>query len=350
MGVWIIVTSVVVAFTVWQLHGRKPSSAIQLPQQDYLPPEPFPIHWRLLSWVFHVATLFFLGLTFIHFLVGDGPFERFLGGKLVAIPIPPKSSRLVFFVLDRSGSMSEPYPMDPAISKITMVKDGVVQYIRQQDRRGGEFDFYGLISFARAAQIMAPLTRTHTYIEEEIQSLIPETLDRLNGTAIGYAIFKTAYLLVACQQFAKEDLTDKSVPFLGQAMVVITDGIAEPNPADRGDPFRSMRTLSALRIAKDNGIRVHYINIDKNSYERLSLDERDQLRGAVEATGGIYGVVSVAQGFQSIMDQIAAIESPQQVAAFRQNAMTIGFWLIVCSLISFSGSRLLESFVLRAVR
>lgn len=350
MGIWIITSCVIVAFAIWQLRRGTCSSSIQLPSQDCLPAEPFPAHWRILSWFFHIAALFFLGLTFLHFLVGDGPFQHFLGGKLVAIPIPPKASRLVFLVIDRSGSMSEPYPMDRSLSKMKMVQQGVIQYIDSQDRSGGEFDFYGLVSFARAAQINVPLTRTHNAIVDEIRSLIPQTLDRLNGSAIGYAIYKTVYLLVACKQFAKEDLNDKDVNFRGQSMIVITDGIEEPNPADREDPFRSMRTVVALNIAKENGIRVHYINIDKNSYDRLSIEERDQLRAAVGATGGVYGEVSPAESFQSIMSQVADIEGTQEVTVLQQNSITIGFWLIVCALIAVCASRLLESAILRVVR
>ena len=302
---------------------------------------------RCCSWVLYAGSFLFLLWTLIHFLIGSGPLESRLRPASV-MPLPsPANSRILFFLVDRSGSMNEPLPVSRNETKIQAVKAGLVQCINTIDSHGGESDLLGLITFARAAKIEVPLSRDRLFLTNAISAIVPETVDRLNGSAIGYAIFKTTTLVEACRSFANGEEGQRQV---GNTIILITDGLEEPNPADRSDPFRSMRTLQAMNSAAEDHITIHYINVDKNSYQQLMPDERDRLRQAVEATGGKYYEIAQGQALGDILSTIALAEGTKRVSPLPGPSLEIGFWLFVFATLLTSLSRLLETAVVRVRR
>lgn len=341
---WWIVVAAVAFFIVAQQRQAARTSLIQLPSPNG---SPFPRTVRCCSWVLYFGSILFLTWTPIHFLAGSGPLESSLK-PATATPMPsPANSRLLFFVVDRSGSMAEPMPGDPKQSKIHIVKTGLLDCINTVDTHGGESDLLGLITFARVAKIDVPLSRDRSFLTEAIEAIVPETIERLNGTAIGYALFKTITLLEACRSFASGEKIPSQV---GNTVILITDGLEEPNPADRSDPFRSMRTLQALNVAAENHIKIDYINIDKNSYQQLLPDERDRLRQAVEATGGRYYEITQNQALGDVLSTIALAEGAKGAPPLPGSSLEIGFWLFVFALLLTSLSRLLETAVIRVSR
>jgi Ca-activated chloride channel family protein len=234
---------------------------------------------------------------------------------------------------------------------MSIVKDEMQRCITSIDERGGHNDFMGLVTFSRAAKIDVPFSRDRSFLIEMIKKIVPETLDRLNGTSIGYAIFKSVSLIVACRSFAgKEDGNDTGAPLIGNAIVLVTDGLEEPNPADRSDPFRSIRTLQALDYARENHVKVNYVNVDRHSYQQLSSEERDRLLNAVEATGGQYFEITFSQSLGQVMSQIAESAQRQQAPSRKEDGRELGFWLIVIALTCVSFSRLLETVFMRVAR
>ena len=109
-----------------------------------------------------------------------------------------------------------------------------------------------------------------------------------------------------------------------------------------------MRYEQALELAKDNGITVHYINIDKKTVGRMRLEERAQLRSLVESTGGVYGEALELEGVETFVQQIVAKERRRPIEV-RSSPFTLGFWLIVGSLCLCSFSRLLETMIMRVL-
>ena len=189
------------------------------------------------------------------------------------------------------------------------MKAGLLDCINTIDSNGGQSDLLGLITFARIAKIDVPLSRDRDFLTEAITAIVPETIERFNGTAIGYAIFKTVALIGACRSFASGEKVPSEV---GNTAILITDGLEEPNPADRSDPYRSMRTLQALSSAAENHIKIFYINVDKNSYQQLLPDERDRLRQAVEATGGRYYEITQNVALGDVLSTIALAEGAKR--------------------------------------
>ncbi len=333
---WIVVLSVV-GFTLVQLQQRKVSTTIQLPHVHLYPKYKGPL--RTLSKVLFVGSIFFLCWAAIHWSVGSGFLARlFISGKSRVYPAPT-SSRALFFVIDRSGSMNEPLGN---VSKMDAVKEGVKGFL--EGERGD--DLFGLLSFARAAMVRVPLSRDRAFFKQSLAHISPETKDRYNGTALGYAIFKSVCLIEACRQFAK---AEKESHFVGQAVIVITDGLEEPHPADKSHPFRSMPYERALEYARQRGVRVHYLNIDKKSYEKMPFIDREDLRRLVQATGGVYGEVSLTHSLEQLLSRISKKEEYQQVENEPRSSL-LGWALLASALIFCSLSRLLESTILRVVQ
>jgi Ca-activated chloride channel family protein len=341
--VWWIAVILVTSFAIYHLRRTSQSAVWQIPFVIFGPGKQAPKAIKWVSFSLYVLSLFFATWAFVHFSVGSGPLTRFLRVKTTQLP---EVSKVLFFVIDRSGSMAEPMPGNEGRTKMTVVQEGLKKFITEIDAGGGEYDLLGLITFARAAIVEMPLSLNRRLLLEKIQSIVPETVEHLNGTAIGYAIFKTVSLIVACRELAESTPSPT-----GQALIVITDGIEEPNPADRQHPYRFMRFSSALNTALENQVRVHYINIDKNSYQQLRLDERDRMRELVQKTGGTYAEVSTTKSLSQIIQEIADLEITQKITTpSYDDAMAQGFMLIMLSLLSLCASRLLDTAVVRVTR
>jgi len=335
----LIVLFGVVGYSTIQLQRARVPSGLRLPHIHL-----YYTHTgclRIIARFLFIASLFFLCWATIHWTVGSGPLGRLFLSKTNAIYPAPIASRALFFVIDRSGSMGEP-SSGAALSKMDMVKRDVQKFLEAE---AGE-DLFGLMSFARAAMVRVPLSRDRDFFAHSLENMVPETEDVRNGTALGYAIFKSSCLIEACREFAK---TKKSDHFVGQAIVVITDGLEEPHPADRAHPFRSMRYERSLQYAKERGIKVYYINIDKKSYERMPFIDRENIRALVEATGGIYGEVSPSYSLERFLSQVSSREGLQQAKSVVY-ASSLGWWLIGWAVVFCSLSRLLETSVLRVVQ
>ena len=340
---WIVVAAFVTVIIVnqWQ-SSRHP--AIQLPS---LNGSPLSRTARCCSWALYAGSFLFLAWSATHFLLGSDPLETYLKPVSVAPTPSPANSRMLFFVVDRSGSMSEPLPSNQKETKAQSVKTGLLQCIDTIDSHGGKNDLLGLITFARAAKIDVPLSRDRSFLTNTIAAIVPETVERLNGSAIGYAIFKTVALLEACRSFANGE---KLPPQVGNTVILITDGLEEPHPADRADPFRSMRTLQALNTAAENHIAVNYINVDKNSYQQLLPDERYRLRQAIEETGGTYYEITQNQSLGDVLSTIALSEKVKSALPLTGPSLEIGFWLLVFASLLTSLSRLFETAIVRVRR
>jgi Ca-activated chloride channel homolog len=348
---WWAVVGAAFLFMFSQLQQRNRPASIQIPFTEWMPGVRPSFAFRALSFLFNIGAFLFLTAAFVDCTVGSGPLERYLWSSPLAIPPPTAAeSRLLFFVIDHSGSMAEPMPDNPQTSKMAVVKEGLQNCITSIDQRGGQNDFMGLVTFARAARIDVPLSRDRLFLKGMIQKMVPETVDRLNGTAIGYAIFKSVALLAACRSFAAEQSKNDTSPLVGNSIILITDGLEEPNPADRSNPFRSIRTMQALDYAKENHVKVNYINVDKYSYQQLAPEERDRLLQAVESTGGQYFEITINQTLSQALEKITKSIEQQQAAPPQENRLELSFWLILLALLCSSVSRLLETVLARVVR
>jgi Ca-activated chloride channel homolog len=225
----------------------------------------------------------------------------------------------IYFILDQSGSMQESIPIsfpgdpDQSMPKIKILKKLTTDFI-QGDKAlnlsGRPNDMIGLIAFARVPEVLSPLTLEHKAILEKLADLEVVKDKNLDGTGIGYAIYKTAHLIAATRHFAQE-LADKGKPayeIQNTIMILVTDGLQESNPLDQGNPLRTMDIPVAAHYAKDQGIRLYIVNLEP----KLSTEElapfRHQMENAAHSTGGEFFFISDSKSLLTIYSDIDRLE------------------------------------------
>ena len=342
---WWLFTLAIFVCTIYSLRATKEVGGIPFLHQECLVSTPISFWTRLISIILWVGSFLFLILACVTSVVGDGPLCN-LVRKNIQTSLPLQSSRLVSFVVDRSGSMGEIMPGQEEYSKMYLVQKELDKCIRDLDEKDPS-NLISLTGFSRVAKCIVPFSRDRTFLFSALSTIIPEKKPSLNGTAIGYAIFKNIRLILACKAFATQ--TGQKDAFAGRSMIVITDGIEEPHPADHDHPFRSMRVLQALANASQANVAVYYINIDRNTYKLLRVEERDALSSAVSKTGGKYFEVTQGFSLNQILEEIVLHET-NVVSLPANSGLTLGYWLIICALLTISLSRLFETGIMRVMR
>lgn len=253
-------------------------------------------HWsRRLYWT---ALVFFL-CAFLdpRFLVPLPPEE-----KAPPHNQTPKEGIAIYLVIDQSGSMQE---MRGNQSKIALTKDVAQDFVK-----GRPNDLIGLITFARAANVASPLTLDHGAVLEELAKLDVVKDPNQDGTAMGYAIFKTASLIAATKAFAV-DLKGKGKPayeLRNAIIVLVTDGVPDPNPADKESRWRTIDVADAAAYAKEQGVRLYVVNVDPEFAQAQYAPHRRILTKSTEATGGRLFMVDSKEKLMQVFREIDAIE------------------------------------------
>lgn len=207
-------------------------------------------------------------------------------------PISPPSNegQAIYLVLDQSGSME-----GTKMNTLKTVVDGFIQ--------GRPSDLLGIVAFARTANVLVPLTLDHSLLLDSLKDLKAIQDPMRNGTAIGYAIYKTAGLIAATKQFMKGTYDLK-----GSAIVLVTDGLQDPNALDNENSLRNQDIPEAAAFAKENEIHLYIINIDPT----MSLDQytahRNQMRKAAESTGGEFYLADDSETLKEVFEAINRLE------------------------------------------
>lgn len=231
----------------------------------------------------------------------------------VLVPLPPNSENkpfdrgategiAIYLLIDQSGSMAE---SRGAQTKIAITKKVTKQFIEKRPT-----DLLGLVAFARAAHVLSPLTLDHQMILNELAKIEVVPSQDQDGTALGYAIFKTASLIAATKKFAA-DLSGKGKPayeIQNAIMVLLTDGVQDPNPLDKGKQWRNIEILDAAKYAKEQGVRLYVINIDPALASEEFAPHRRIMQKAAETTGGHFFMADTAQGLTTVLQEIDTIE------------------------------------------
>jgi Ca-activated chloride channel family protein len=262
--------------------------------------------WQLLPQFLKYGALFLFFLAFIdpHILI-----PKASKGNLP--PKEPLEGIAIYLILDQSGSMEEkvdavlPNGSRRIISKIDLLKETTKAFVQSRPN-----DMIGLIGFARGAQVLDPLTLDHQAILDQLSKLDVQRGKNQEGTSLGYAIYKTANLITATRNYA-QDLQGEGQPaytIKSAIMILVTDGVPEPNPLDQGKRFRNMSIPEASDYAKQQQIRLYIINVDpgfvSNEYEPF----RKQMKEATESTGGRFFIMSGATSLVQIYHDIDKLE------------------------------------------
>jgi len=144
---------------------------------------------HLSKYLYYLALLSFL-LAFIdpHFLISK---------RATSSHIMPKGGIAIYLVIDQSGSMNNSVNAASTEEMSTLSKEDFVKQVTTQfitgnpdiNLAGRPNDLIGLVSFARTAQILSPLTLNHTFLVDQLSKIHVVTTQENDGTAIGYAIF-----------------------------------------------------------------------------------------------------------------------------------------------------------------
>jgi Ca-activated chloride channel family protein len=283
---------------------------------------------------------------------------------------PPTEGIAIYLVLDRSGSMYEkvlsrsPTGGRRQISKIDLVKEMTSKFIQGDPSiglSGRPNDLIGLIFFARAANVETPLTLDHGVVLQQLSKYnIIGQMDQ-DGTGIGYALFKTANLIAATRRYSQE-LVQKGEPaysIKNSVIILLTDGLQDPNPLDKGKRLRNIDIPEAAAYIKEQGVRLYVVTVDPELSTEKYLPYRHILQRATESTGGRYFMLEGSNNLDQIYREIDRLEKsaiPVQFTEINKNERPdlyhrISFYpyLIVLGLICLFCSILLDTVLLRRI-
>lgn len=218
----------------------------------------------------------------------------------------PTEGIAIYLALDQSGSMAESVKADgESISKINLLKRVTKQFILDHPS-----DLIGLVSFARVPRVLVPLTLDQSTLLHQLDQIQIVKKPDEDGTAIGYAIFKTANLIAATRHFAEESSQEGKSPYTIKSaiLIVVTDGFQDPSRLDQGNRLRTIELDDAAAYAKSQNIRVYVINIDPILASSDYAPHRRQLQSITALTGGKFYLVSDNQGLADIYADINHLE------------------------------------------
>lgn len=225
----------------------------------------------------------------------------------------------LYLVLDQSGSMKEKVDIASLdgqgriMTKIDLLKEVTRLFIQGDPAlslSGRPNDLIGLVEFARGAHVVVPLTLDHQTVLEKLAHFDAVKERDQDGTAIGYAIFKTANLIVTTRNYAK-DLIGKGKPayeIKSGVILLVTDGLQDPNPLDNGKRWRQISPIEAAQYAKENHIRLYIVNVEPSLATAQFEANLNQMKKAAEITGGQFFMVDKGKSLLKIYAAINALE------------------------------------------
>ncbi len=220
------------------------------------------------------------------------------------------------FLVDRSGSMRAlDFQLDGAQSdRLAAVKNVASAFIQGgQGLIGRPDDLVGLITFARYADSLSPLTLDHGYAVDVLNKIQPAKDQSEDGTAIGEAV---ALGVDRLRDAMKNAPIDKGrQPIQSAAIILLTDG--ENNAGDI-DP------RVAADLAATYGIKIYAIGVGTRGtapfpvgtdpFGRqmirnipVTIDE-ELLKDLAKRTGGEYFRATDTNSLRAIYDQIDKME------------------------------------------
>jgi Ca-activated chloride channel family protein len=257
------------------------------PRVDF--PEPLP-RGKSIKLRFASLPNLLWALTAIFLIAGLFNFTKAPRKDQPLVSPPSNEGQAIYLVLDQSGSMEG--------SKIQSLKQVAKSFIESRPS-----DLLGVVAFARTANVLAPLTLDHSLVLEELKNLTVVKAPEENGTAIGYAIYKTANLIAATRQFMQGKFKLK-----GAVIVLVTDGLQDPNALDNDNPLRSQDIPEAAAFAKEQNIHLYIINVEPSMSSDQYEAHRNQMRKATESTGGQFYLAGTSDTLVDVFKAINTLE------------------------------------------
>jgi len=234
-------------------------------------------------------------------------------------------------LVDISSSMDQSLASgdDTRISRLESVKGVVEQFIRHRAD-----DLIGVITFARYADTLSPLTYGHEALVEIVRGLTIQELAHEDGTGYGDALALACARLALIGQWqpvAGSRAADPSAAVQTKVVVLLTDG---ENNCGLHLPEE------AAGLAKKWGIRVYVISMqyhevgDTGAERRADVggltvggltdggltDAEQLLRRLADETGGAYWKIGSAPQLQEVYELIDRLERSEIKSAILYHA------------------------------
>jgi Ca-activated chloride channel family protein len=253
-------------------------------------------------------------------------------------------------LLDISSSMSFSmnYEGQPR-ERIAVAREVLANFIvgDSDSLPGRPDDLIGLITFARYADTLSPLTYSHDALAEMIGDIEVNERPNEDGTAYGDAL-----ALAAARLRHLEELGEKQAANVeSKVILLLTDG---ENNCGRHLP------LEAAGLAKKWGFRIYTISIsDPPKTQREFVDEElfylpEQMSEAqrilnrmAEETGGIYRIATDYDSLLSIYAEIDQLEKSKIKTVAHLETKELYHWFALAGLLLLLTEGALRSTILR---
>ena len=274
--------------------------------------------------------------------------------------LTPIEGTAIYLVLDRSGSMRRKVLVQPAEelpyqeTRLQLLKEVTERFIE-----GHPNDLFGLVTFARTAQIEAPLTLDHQTVRRRLLEIKAVDDPNEDGTGIGYAIYKTVSSIVATRHFGETLTPDEAPPYTihDAVLLVVTDGFQSPNPMDEGQWLRAMGLEDAAAYAREHGVKVFLVSIEPVLLEEEFEPFRIVMRRAARSTGGDLFITDSVSSLDEVYAEIDALERnvvTRDSLAYRkseelQSEWALYPWFAAFAVVAVSCTVLIETLIIRPV-
>ena len=223
----------------------------------------------------------------------------------------PKEGVAIEMVVDISSSMDISMPFqDTTMSRMDVTKLVVEQFAAERPN-----DLLGLITFARYADTVCPLTLSHDSLLYYIRALEIEARPNEDGTAFGDAVTLAAARLKTAEERYSEGDENTGYEIKSKVIILLTDG---NNNCGRHLP------MEGAALAEHWGIRMHTIAITDPpemktiqtpqgpvEIEAEPLVQERILEKMAETTGGIYRRATDEASLRDVYEEINTMETSE---------------------------------------
>lgn len=350
MALFIAVGAVVILYLLTSTTPEEPTLHVSS-LQGFLPPKtswralaaPLPRRLMLIGFA-----LFLLAFIDPHLLI-EKEHDRTSGD------LPAVEGVALYLVLDQSGSMRQPVRN---ATKMDLLKDVAERFVEERPN-----DLLGLVAFARTARVIVPLTLDHALIMQKIAGLQPVQDPSQDGTAIGYAIYKTASLIAATRHFGETETEQGKKPayeIKGAAMILVTDGLQDPNPEDRGNRLRTIDLEEAAEFARKEKVRIYLVSVEPRLATEAFVPHRRLMQRVAKETGGEFFLAESPERLTRVFQEIdqlekstlpryqqALLQLPKDKQPNRYRRVSLYPGLIALGILALAGAWILSTTVLR---
>ncbi len=239
-------------------------------------------------------------------------------------------------------------------SRLEVAKEVLRDFIlgTENGLSGRPGDLIGLITFARYADTVSPLTHSHEAVVFLAEQLVINDRPNEDGTAYGDATALAAARLARLSERAERD--HRTAPIASKVIVLLTDG---ENNCGKYLPQQ------AAALAKKWGIRIYTISLTdppKSQFVRVEggeMIEAARARSAAErgleematSTGGVFRTAYDFDTLQGVYAEIDRLERSEMQSAVRKVPSERFQPFAVASLACLVAEFLLQAFRFRVV-